>query len=143
MTFRAFTEYASLKGLSAQVEVEDQNSDYESGLAKFEGETWHIRTARITPTKVGGFVAFWHRNSKGDTEPFSNDDPANGLLVFVADNGHRGLFQFTNKDLARLGITSGPRAGKRGFRVYPPWVKGLHGQASKTQMAQMPAFIEY
>ncbi|WP_430336138.1 MepB family protein [Rhodococcus sp. ACT016] len=143
MQFSAFETYAAELGMAVAVTPEMQNSDYESGVAQIGDEMWHIRTARITPTKPGAFVAFWQRDSGGTTMPFSDDDLAAGLCVFVEQQGRRGVFRFTGAHLAELGITSGSRPGKRGFRVYPSWCTGLNTQATATQRAQASAFQEY
>ncbi|MDR2321055.1 MepB family protein [Microbacterium sp. NPDC089698] len=143
MQFNAFTAYSATVGLAAEVIPEVQNSDYESGIVQICEEAWHIRTARNTPTKPGAFVAFWQRNAVGNTTPFSDDDPTAGLLVFVAQHDRRGVFRFTRAHLTELGITSGKRPGKRGFRVYPSWCAGLNAQAATTQRAQAPAFQEF
>lgn len=143
MRFTAFAVYSAGVGLTAEVIPEVQNSDYESGVVQIGAEAWHIRTARNTPTKPGGFVAFWQRDADGNTTPFSDDDPAAGLLVFVVQHDRRGVFRFTGAHLAALGITSGERPGKRGFRVYPSWCTGLNVQATTTQRAQAPAFQEF
>lgn len=143
MKFNAFTAYSARAGISTTVAPEAQNSDYESGLVQIGEETWHIRTSRNTPTKPGAFVAFWQRDTEGDTRPFSTDDPAAGLLVFVEEKNRRGMFRFTREHLSKLGITSGVRPGKRGFRVYPAWCTGLNAQAVTTQRAQAPAFQEF
>lgn len=143
MTFKSFAVYAAKEGLVAEVIPEVQNSDYEAGRAQIGEEVWRIRTARNTPTKPGAFVAFWQRSAAGDTGPFSDDDPAAGLLVFVEIQGRRGVFRFTGAHLAALGITSGKQPGKRGFRVYPSWCTGLNVQAMTTQSAQAPAFREF
>ncbi|WP_374948051.1 MepB family protein [Agreia sp.] len=140
--FRAFEAYAIDMGLAAAVTPEAQTSDYESGVAQIGEETWHIRTARNTPTKPGAFVAFWRREADGTTAPFRDDDPAAGLLVFVAQQGRRGVFRFTGAQLAELGIASGRKPGKRGFRVYPSWCAHLNAQAMSTQRAQAAAFHE-
>ena len=141
--FSAFEGYAAQAGIPVEVTSEPQNSDYESGLAVIEDETWHIRTARTTPTKPGAFVAFWWRDADGQTAPFREDDLAAGLLVFVEQDGQRGVFEFTAAHLAALGITAGKHAGKRGFRVYPAWCADLNQQATATQRSQAPAFREY
>jgi hypothetical protein len=138
--FDAFEAYAAVVGTVADVTPETQNSDYESGVARIDGEDWHIRTARNTPTRPGAFVAFWQRDTDGT---FGDHDPAAGLLVFVDQQGGRGVFRFTGAHLAELGITSGRRPGKRGFRVYPSWCAGLYSQATATQRAQASAFQEY
>lgn len=143
MQFNAFAVYSAVVGAAAEVMPESQNSDYESGIVQIGEEAWHIRTARNTPTKPGAFVAFWQRDSAGNTAPFSDDDPAAGLLVFVEQQDRRGVFRFTSAHLAALGITSGRRPGKRGFRVYPSWCAGLNVQAANTQRAQASAFHEF
>ncbi|MEJ9077290.1 MepB family protein [Gordonia malaquae] len=116
--------------------------DYAGRIARVGREVWRVRTARITPTKPGAFVAVWRRAADGGTEPFPSDEPITGLLVFVEDGGHEGVFAFTSNDLERLKITASPTSpGKRGFRVYPEWVDGLNPQATRTQRAQAAAFI--
>ncbi|MFK4791493.1 MepB family protein [Microbacterium sp. ZW T5_56] len=141
MRFSAFQSYADSIGVAVDVVAEAQDSDYETGIAQLPDGSWHIRTARNTPTKPGAFVAFWRRDSAGRTAPFPQDDAAAGLLVFVEQNDRRGVFRFTRSHLADLGITAGP--GKRGFRVYPTWCVGLNATARATQHAQSPAFTEY
>ena len=143
MQFNAFALYSAAVGVTAEVIPEMQNSDYESGVVQIGEKDWHIRTARNTPTKPGAFVAFWQRSADGNTTPFSDDDPAAGLLVFVEQHDRRGVFQFSRAHLTELGITSGRRPGKRGFRVYPSWCGGLNAQATTTQHAQAPAFQEF
>lgn len=143
MQFHAFAIYSARVGVTAEVAPEAQNSDYESGIARIGEENWHIRTARNTPTKPGAFVAFWQRDTRGSTTPFSDDDPAEGLLVFVEQQDRRGAFRFTGAHLAELGITSGRQPGKRGFRVYPSWCEGLNARAAATQRAQARAFLEF
>lgn len=120
---------------------EEESSGYESGTVSLGGELWRIRTARVTPTKPGAFVAVWERGPDGTTRPFAAEDRATGLLVFVTEGSQFGVFRFSRALLAELGITSSARArGKRGFRVYPSWSTGLNGQAARTQRAQAPAF---
>lgn len=142
MHFTAFEEYATSLGLPIEVTPEEQNSDYESGLAHIHDELWHIRTARNTPSKAGAFVAFWRRSADGTTMPFTRDDHSSGLLVFVHYDNRRGLFRFTAEHLETLGITAGGRPGKRGFRVYPSWCSELNAGALLTQRKQAPAFKE-
>lgn len=143
MLFSALEDYAAHLGEPVSVTPEEQNSDYASGLAHFQGASWHVRTARITPTKPGAFLAFWRRDIDGTTAPFGRDDAGAGLLVFVEDEGRRGVFRFTAAHLEVLGIITGDRPGKRGFRVYPAWCEELNPQATRSQRAQAPAFQEY
>lgn len=140
MQFNAFAAYSAEMGMAAAVVPEAQNSDYESGIVHIGDTTWHIRTARNTPAKAGAFVAFWRRDADGNTTPFSDDDPAAGLMVFVEQQDRRGVFRFTRTHLAELGVTSGKQPGKRGFRVYPVWCSGLSARAAATQRAQAHAF---
>jgi hypothetical protein len=143
VSFTAFQTYSNQSELPSSVIPEPQTTDYESGIAHFNGQAWHIRTARTTPTKPGAFLAFWQRTPTGTTAPFDSSDPADGLLVFINQKGGRGLFRFTREHLSTLGITTGPKPGKRGFRVYPPWCTDLNKQAKSTQQAQAPAFELY
>ncbi|MGL5927319.1 MAG: MepB family protein [Dermatophilaceae bacterium] len=144
--FSAFEWYAEHVLMPQQVPTsvipEEQNGDYESGLAIIAGERWRIRTAKVTPTKPGAFVAVWRRAADRGTEPFPVDDPTSGLIVFVEDGAHRrGLFRFTAEHLRDLGVTrSEAQPGKRGFRLYPRWCSGLNRHAASTQAAQAPAF---
>lgn len=133
--FSAFASYRESAGLTCWPVPEEQGSDYEAGIVDIDGESWHIRTARTTPTKPGAFVAFWTRDRDGETAPFPLSEVGAGLLVLVEQDGRRGVFTFTPDLLTRLGIT-----GKRGFRVYPSWCTGLNASATAAQRAQAPAF---
>lgn len=148
MNFRAFKRSIDLAPAAAAAEpviqVEEQNSDYESGVARIGKEQWRIRTARITPAKPGAFVALWKRGDVGSTRPFTADESVSGLLVFVEEQERFGVFQFTTAHLISLGyVSSDLHSGKRGFRVYPAWCSGLNSQASRTQRAQGAAFSEF
>lgn len=146
MAFSAFNDFCAAKGITAEVVPEAQNGDYESGIAAIGGESWHIRTARNTPTKPGGFTAFWARSSSGSTEPFDESNVLDGLVVFIKDAERRGAFRFTPTLLIQLGVVrsaSSQAPGKRGFRVYPGWCTDLSPQARATQQAQAAAFMEY
>lgn len=129
--------------MTALVTPEAQNSDYESGLARIGEGYWHIRSARTTSTKPGAFLAFWTRGADGATAPFATGAVNEGLLVFVEQFGQRGVFRFTAPHLAKLGVTSEPGPGKRGFRVYPDWCADLNLTATATQRAQAPAFQRF
>ncbi|MFI5504126.1 MepB family protein [Corynebacterium kutscheri] len=143
MNFPSFARYAAIKGLDFLVTPEEQNSDYQSGIAEIDSTQWHIRSARTTLNKKGAFVAFWTRDKAKKTVPFDMHNALGGLLVFVEQENHRGVFTFTTQYLDRLAIISGKHPGKRGFRVYPSWCTDLNPQASATQRAQAPAFSLY
>ncbi|MBC9953810.1 MepB family protein [Leucobacter sp. cx-42] len=144
MGFLSFERYLALTGAAAgSVVPEEQNTDYESGRVEIDGQWWRIRTANVTPTKPGAFVAVWRRNTAGETEPFDATDECAGLLVFVTDGERIGWFTFDRALLTQLRISSTDgRTGKRGFRVYPAWSTGLNAQAERTQRAQAPAFTD-
>lgn len=147
MTFHALDRFLAVAAVSdgalSIVQAEEQNSDYESGIALIGKEWWRIRTARITPTKPGAFVALWTRDEGGATRSFTADEAMSGLLVFVEDEERFGVFRFTAAYLISLGyVTSEAHPGKRGFRVYPSWCSRLNPQASRTQHAQAAAFEE-
>ena len=147
VNFHAFKRFIDLAPAPADaqpvIQGEEQNSDYESGIVRIGTEQWRIRTARITPTKPGAFVAVWKRSERGTTRPFTADESISGLLVFVAEQERFGVFQFTTVHLLSLGyVSSDLHPGKRGFRVYPAWCTDLNSQASRTQRAQEPAFFE-
>lgn len=148
MTFSAFRRYVQRLGLEDCIDegpwAEEQGSDYEAGLIRISGELWRLRTARVTPTKPGAFVAVWERDESGVTQPFPSDGPVQGLLVFVEDRDRFGVFRFTTPELQRLGVTRAApsQPGKRGFRLYPAWCSGLNPQATRTQRSQSAAFTE-
>lgn len=146
MEFTAFDRFVAIVGdRYGEVErpqPEQQRGDYESGIVGIGSQLWRIRTARVTPTKPGAFVAVWRRDERGETRPFGSDDPADGLLLFVPDGDRFGFFRFTALHLERLGVTSSSTSpGKRGFRVYPSWSEVVNRQATQTQNTQASAFI--
>lgn len=144
MWFSALERYRlQLRMAPLEVVAEDQGSDYESGRVKIDADTWRIRTARVTPTKPGAFVAVWRRAQDGNTEPFSSSDECEGLMVFVRDGSKFGVFTFSREHLVELGVVQSTRApGKRGFRVYPSWCANLNEQATRAQRAQASAFAD-
>lgn len=148
MQFSAFEEYRIRSGLasslaSSEIVAEEQGSDYEAGQVEIGSGSWRIRTARVTPTKPGAFVAVWKRSPSGKTQPFESTDSCEGLMVFVKDGSRFGVFTFSREHLVGLGIVQSSHApGKRGFRVYPTWCTNLNAQATRTQRAQAGAFTE-
>lgn len=144
MAFHALQHFVATKGVHlGAVTAEEQGSDYEACAADIGGARWRVRTARITPTKPGAFVAVWRRGPNGETEPFDADGATAGLLVLVPDGGRFGAFTFPGATMAALGVYSSERwAGKRGFRLYPTWCTGLNPQAERTRAAQARYFEE-
>ena len=146
MQFTAFDRFVHLVGNrfgeAQRPDIEEENGSYESGIVLIGSEMWRLRTARVTPSKPGAFVALWTRNKAGETQPFGCDDQAHGLLLFVEEGDRFGVFRFSSAHLHNLGVTRSPaHSGKRGFRVYPSWSVGLNRQATQTQKAQSSAFL--
>ena len=99
------------------------------------------RKAKITPKKVGCFVALWKRDSEGKTIPFDASDLFDFYLIEVEDDINKGIFVFSKSILIQNKILSSDKEGKRGFRLYPSWCVSLNSQAMKTQNWQLPYFV--
>jgi len=123
--------------------LEADNSEYGAALAMLNGASARVRVAKVTPTKVGLFVAVWRRSASGSTEPFPADDPAQTLVVVARESGNFGAFVFDRAALVSHGIVSiAGVGGKRGFRVYPPWSHTISVQARRTQEWQCDHFVD-
>lgn len=147
MPFTAFGRYLALSGDGAFLEEgpwgEEQRGDYESGLVRLKGETWRLRTGKVTPKRPGVFVAVWERDEHGEAQPFKVDAAVAGLMVFVEDQDRFGVFRITTAEQVKLGlIRTQSQRGKQGFRLYPDWCVGLNPQALRMQKAQASSFIE-
>lgn len=125
--------------------AEPDNTEYGSATATSGTALIRFRVAKVTPTKVGLFVAVWRRSAAGGTEPFPADLPtandADTLVISVREAENSGHFVFPRSALVTHGISSiSGRGGKRGFRVYPPWSATANAQARKTQAWQSEYF---
>ncbi|WP_413533807.1 MepB family protein [Empedobacter brevis] len=102
-----------------------------------------FRKAKITPKKVGQFVTLWKRNNVKETEPFDENDEFDYYIIATEENSKLGFYIFPKSILIEKHIlTSTRKEGKRGFRVYPNWVKTENKQAEKTQNWQQDYFVE-
>jgi hypothetical protein len=102
-----------------------------------------FRVAKIMPTKVGQFVAFWKRIGRGPIIPYDMSDQFDFLVVTVRDAHHCGQFVFPKNVLYEKGFVSKEgKGGKRAMRVYPPWDVAKNRQAKKTQVWQCSYFFE-
>lgn len=100
------------------------------------------RQAKITPKKIGLFVAIWKRNTQGITEPYSSYDNFDFIVIACCDGTHKGVFVFSKDTLVKLGIiTTDLKEGKRGMRVYPTWDEPVNKQAINTQNKQRSSFF--
>ena len=129
----------SLSNLEKDLECEEYfgyNLNINQSFIKF-------RKAKITPKKVGQFVTFWKRNTDKQTEPFSENDVFDYYIIATEEDSKLGFYIFPKAILIEKNIlTSTKKEGKRGFRVYPNWVKPENKQAEKTQNWQQNYFVE-
>lgn len=117
------------------------NADYGAQLLTIDGLTARLRIGRVTPRKVGLFVAVWERAEDGTTRPFAAEGDVELLLVIVREGARLGLFTFPREALREHGILSvSGEGGKRGFRLYPPWSATSSAQARHTQRWQQRYF---
>jgi len=131
-------------GYNVQVLQQHQEGlEYESSSFVLNNGVFLYRLAKITPKKLGQFVAIWKRNSAGITSPFDDHDPFDFMCITVQKEGRLGQFIFPKKILIDKGVISAHgKGGKRGMRVYPAWDITRNQQAWKTQEWQVKFFIE-
>ena len=121
--------------------ADETNADYGAQLLMIDGVMARLRVGRVTPRKVGHFVAVWERASDGTTRPFPAEGGTELLLVIVRDGARLGMFTFPREALREHGILSvAGEGGKRGFRLYPPWAETTNAQARRTQQWQRRYF---
>ena len=139
---RIWGQLESLGGAAEPAAAEMDNGDYGAAVCRVGSQHLRFRVARVTPSKVGLFVAVWRRSPTGATEPFPHDD-VDHLVIVTTEGRHTGQFVFPRSALQRHGITSlAGRGGKRGFRVYPPWSHTDNAQAIRTQAWQGEFFVD-
>ncbi|MFI9723977.1 MepB family protein [Streptomyces sp. NPDC052396] len=121
---------------------EPESAGYAACGFTLDGRSVRFRVARTTPTKVGQFVTVWQRSEEGRTRPFDADDGVDLLVISSRDDGGFGQFVFPREALCEHDIFSrNGSGGKRGFRVYPPWVTTTNRQARSTQAWQVNYFF--
>lgn len=122
--------------------LEPDNLAYGGAVSRTPESTVRFRVGKVTPTKVGHFVTVWRRAANGSTEPLPAEEGVSALIVTVRDGSQSGAFVFPASALAEHGIASVRGVGgKRGFRVYPPWVEATNPQAKRTQRWQSLHFF--
>ena len=129
----------SISNLEKDLECDEYfGYNFESNQSSFK-----FRKAKITPKKVGQFVTLWKRNADKQTEPFSENDVFDYYIIATEEDSKLGFYIFPKEILIEKNIlTSAKKEGKRGFRVYPNWVKPENKQAEKTQNWQHNYFVE-
>jgi hypothetical protein len=130
-------------GFDCSLPVLDADSaDYGGASFSMNGRQICSRAGKLTPTKNGLFVTVWMRAADGQTRPLGPEDALDTLAVTAREGSHFGQFIFPAGVLRHQGIVSADqRGGKRGFRIYPPWVGTTSQQAFKTQAWQTEFFL--
>jgi hypothetical protein len=123
--------------------IESEGKEYYACQFDLNGVHLISRNAKITPKKVGQFVACWKRNQNGITSPYSENDIFDFYVINVSKEKRLGQFVFPKSVLIDKGIVkTNLKVGKRGFRVYPVWDTANNKQAQKSQQWQLDYFYE-
>ncbi len=126
-----------------EIEMEDQNQEYEGFVLTLDDWTYRSRRARKTPNKKGYFTVFWKKGEDDRNRPYTLDECTDWLIITILDQGKKGQFVFPKEVMASKGIvTTGSSKGKMAMRVYPDWVTGLNPTAKKTQAWQSAYFMD-
>ncbi|MFI1970269.1 MepB domain containing protein [Streptomyces cinnamoneus] len=134
--------YDPSRFVCSQPVPEPESAEYAAHAFTLDGLAVRFRVAKTTPTKVGQFVTVWQRSAEGPIRPFDAEDGVDLFVISSRDSGHFGQFVFPRAVLCERGIVSrGGSGGKRGFRVYPPWVTTTSRQAAATQAWQTAYFL--
>ncbi|MEU5420554.1 MepB family protein [Streptomyces sp. NPDC001407] len=121
---------------------EAESAEYAACAFTVNGRSARFRVAKTTPTKTGQFVTVWQRSAAGPIRPFDIDDAVDLFVISSHDAHGFGQFVFPRDVLCERKIVSGNgSAGKRGFRVYPPWATTENRQAHSTQAWQVEHFL--
>ncbi|MFF7726497.1 MepB family protein [Streptomyces sp. NPDC008001] len=120
-----------------------EGEEYAAHGFTLDGLSVKFRVGKTTPTKVGQFVTVWQRSAEGGPiRPFDAEDGIDLFVISSREGGHFGQFVFPREVLCERGIMSrNGSGGKRGFRVYPPWVTTTNRQATSTQAWQVNHFL--
>lgn len=136
--------YEPNKFILKSIQEEKQNAKYGAGTFQLSFKTVRFRVAKITPTKIGQFVAFWEKDENNKNQPYSYEGAPDLLVIttFKSDNEF-GQFIFPKEILFNQNILrSDSSKGKMAIRVYPSWDITTNKQAMKTQEWQLPYFID-
>lgn len=126
------------------IQEESQNAEYGAGIFRLSSKTIRFRVAKITPTKIGQFVAFWEKDSNNKNRPFLSEKAPELLVVTTFKNKNEfGQFVFPKDILVEKNILrSASTTGKMAIRVYPSWDTPTSKQALSTQKWQLPYFVD-
>ncbi|WP_017257459.1 MepB family protein [Pedobacter arcticus] len=125
------------------LKVNNESKEYSACCFKIKEQTIEFRTSKITPKKVGQFVAIWKRNAEGITQPFDEKDNFDYFIIACETEKRFGAFVFPKSVLVEKKIIAiNGFGGKRGIRVYPTWDVANNPQSKKTQAWQCQYFME-
>ncbi|MFF2008725.1 MepB family protein [Streptomyces sp. NPDC058195] len=121
---------------------EPESAAYAACSFTLDDRSVRFRVARTTPAKAGQFVTVWQRSQEGPIRPFAAEDGVDLFVISSRGDDGFGQFVFPREVLCGRGIVSRDGSGgKRGFRVYPPWVTTTSRQARSTQAWQVNHFF--
>lgn len=127
----------------SSIQLEEESVEYGALTFKLDKKQIKFRTGKITPTKAGFFVTLWKRVDN-ITTPHHIKDIFDFFVISVHDDIGFGQFIFHKSVLHQHGIiSSDSKEGKRGIRIYPPWVKTLNKQAQRSQLWQCEHFVKF
>ncbi|WP_153815528.1 MepB family protein [Streptomyces sp. SUK 48] len=122
---------------------EPESAEYAACAFTLDDHAVRFRVAKTTPTKAGQFVTVWQRSEEGPIRPFDTEDGVDLFVISSRDDDGFGQFVFPREVLCERGIVARDGSGgKRGFRVYPPWVATTSRQARTTQAWQVNHFVD-
>lgn len=123
---------------------EKQNAQYGAGIFQLFDKTVRFRVAKITPTKIGQFVAFWEKDVLNQNQPYLYAEAPDLLVITTFKNeSELGQFVFPKEILLEKNILkSASTKGKMAMRVYPSWEQPSSKQALKTQNWQLAYFVD-
>src|SRR5699024_6304151 len=126
------------------IQEEKQNSQYGAGTFQLSSKTVRFRVAKVTPTKIGQFVAFWEKDGSNKNQAFSYEEAPDLLVITTFKNENEfGQFVFPKEILLKQEVLrSTSTKGKMAIRVYPSWETPSSKQAMETQKWQLPYFID-
>ncbi len=125
------------------IEMELEGQEYAATRLNISDKKAHFRVAKQTPKKVGFFVAIWKRED-GITKPYNIHDECDFFIISVRKDDSFGHFILNKEMLLKHNLISSEcTTGKRGFRLYPPWVKVSNKQAERSQKWQCEYFIYF
>lgn len=120
-----------------------EKNEYQASTFCLSTSKFIYREAKITPKKVGLFVAIWKRNSQGITAPYNETDDFDYLLLAIDTPDAKGFFLYPKSALADLQIiTTSKKEGKRGMRVYPLLEEVMNKEAQTTFKKQQHYFYK-